>query len=295
MSLKGAIEAGGTKFICAVGTGANNILDQVTIKTRSPEITLPECLAFFRKCADRQGTISSLGIAAFGPLELNPADPAYGCILKTPKRDWAGVNLVEYYSDQLSVPVVLDTDVNAAVIAECRYGNARSASNAVYVTVGTGIGAGIIANGKITHGLIHPELGHIPLPRHPKDTSFASACPFHDDCLEGLASGSAMHHRWGAPAQGLGPHHDAWKLEAFYLGQMCRTLTFALSPERIILGGGVMGKKGLIEQVRRETAKALGDYLPVAQKAGGWENYIVPQSLTSQSGLVGAFALLDND
>nr|WP_281500877.1 ROK family protein [Kordiimonas marina] len=290
----GAIEAGGTKFICAVGEDAGSILERVSLPTITPAETLAACLAFFQGAAAEHGPISKLGIAAFGPLDLTPTSPTYGHLLETPKPGWSGTDLAGYFAGHLNVPVALDTDVNGAVLAEHKGGAAKACQTAVYITVGTGIGGGVLVNGRLLHGLIHPEIGHIAVPRAPGDEGFKSHCPYHADCLEGLASGPAMKARWGQAAETLPEGHEGWEMEAFYLAQLCRTLTVTLSPEVIILGGGVLMREGLLEKVRVRFDALMGGYLPLAARAGGLDRYIVRQSFGGQSGLVGAFALAED-
>lgn len=291
--LIGAIEAGGTKFICAVGRAHDDIVVQATFPTTTPEETLNLCAHFFADAAATHGAIQRLGIAAFGPLDLTPSSATFGALLDTPKPGWSGTNFIEFFKQRLGAPVVLDTDVNGAVLAEVQWGHARGCDSAVYVTVGTGIGGGVFMGGKPVHGLLHPELGHIPMPRAPGDEAFEGACPYHGDCLEGLASGPALAQRWGVPGETLPEGHEGWAHEAFYLAQMCRSITLMLSPQKIILGGGVMARPGLLEAVRQGFDKALAGYVPVAARAGGIENYIMPQSLGGVSGLAGAFALCE--
>ncbi len=289
--LFGAIEAGGTKFICAVGYGHDDILAQATFPTTTPEETLDLCGQFFADAVVKYGALKRLGIAAFGPLDLEPASATFGALLETPKPGWGGTNFINYFNLHLGVPVVLDTDVNGAVLAEVRWGQARGCDSAVYVTVGTGIGGGAFVNGKLVHGLLHPEIGHIPMPRAPGDEAFEGGCPFHRDCLEGLASGPALAKRWSTPAEELPDGHEGWGFQAFYLAQMCRTITLTLSPQKIILGGGVMARPELLEAVRQQFDAAMAGYTPVAARAGGLENYIMSPSLGGVSGLAGAFAL----
>jgi len=291
MGLIAAVEAGGTKFICAVGTAHDQILARTTIKTSDPEHTLAQCITFFRECEQQFGKIEQLGVAAFGPLDLNPGSPGYGALLDTPKPGWSGFNLLAAFQESLDVPSSLDTDVNAAVLAEVRWGAAQGCRSAVYITVGTGIGAGIYVNGQLLHGLIHPEFGHVAMPRATDDIDFAGVCPFHGDCLEGLASGPAMKARWVQAAENLPPDHAGWAVEAYYLAQMCRTITLAVSPERIILGGGVMTHKPLLANIQNQFDTIMANYLQVSARAGGLENYIVGESFSGTSGLAGAFAL----
>ena len=292
MTLIGAIEAGGTKFICAVGTAHTNILAQETIKTTEPEHTLAQCLAFFRRYERDFGEIDKLGIAAFGPLDLNAQSSGFGSLLNTPKKGWAGTNFIDFFQRALGIPVVLDTDVNAAVLAEIRWGSVKGCHSAAYITVGTGIGVGIYANGGLLHGAMHPELGHAATPREVSDHEFASNCPFHGDCFEGLASGPAMKARWGKRAEELPADHPGWELEAYYIAQLCRAITLSVSPEHIVLGGGVMAHRPLLEATRAKFKKLLNNYLPISEQTEDREKYIVRESFKGVSGLVGAFALV---
>lgn len=287
----GAVEAGGTKFHCAVGRDHTRMLARTTIPTTSPTETFAACLAFFEEATAAHGPISALGIAAFGPLDLDKASPTHGSVLATTKSGWSGAAFRQTFEAALGVPVFIDTDVNGAVLAEARYGAAKGCDCAVYVTVGTGIGGGVYVRGAPQHGLVHPEVGHIALPRSPGDEAFDSVCPFHDDCLEGLASGPAIARRAGRPAEELAADHPVWDHEVFYLAHMCRTITCLLSPQKIILGGGVMASRGLLARVQAAFMPIFGDYLPIAARSGGIDNYIVGQTLAGVSGLAGAFAL----
>lgn len=293
MSLFAAVEAGGTKFVCAVGTGPRDIQARTTIETRGPTDTLADCAAFFKDCRRRFGPVAGTGIAAFGPLDLSPASPTYGALFNTPKKGWSGTNFIQFFKQVNGAPVALDSDVSAAVLAEVKLGAASGCDSTVYVTIGTGIGAGLYVRGAPLHGLMHPEFGHVSVPRAPGDERFESVCPYHSDCLEGLASGPAIAARWGAPAQELPADHEAWRLEAHYLAHMCAALLYTVSPERIVLGGGVMSKPGLIETIRAQFDDIVGGFLPVAERAGGLDRYIVPQALGGVSGLAGAFLLAE--
>jgi len=292
MTLIGALEAGGTKFICAVGTAHDNILARETIKTTDPATTLASCLDFFRRCELDFGEIGKLGIASFGPLDLIPKSPGFGSLLNTPKKDWAGTNFIEFFQKNLNVAVVLDTDVNAAVLAEIRWGSVKACHSAAYVTIGTGIGVGIYANGGLLHGAMHPELGHVAVPRAKSDGDFTSVCPFHGDCVEGLASGPAVKARWGMGAENLGANHPGWDIEAYYIAQLCRTITLSVSPAHIVLGGGVMAHQPLLGAVNAKLSQLLNHYLPISQLAGSSGPYIVRESFGGMSGLIGAFALV---
>jgi fructokinase len=280
--LLGAIEAGGTKFVLGVGHGPDAILDQVQIPTRDPETTLAEALAFFR----RHGGLAAIGIGSFGPLERDRAAAHWGHILATPKPGWSDCDLAGPLARAFGVPVAFDTDVNAAALAEARLGAARDARVSVYVTIGTGIGGGVIADGRIIGGAGHPELGHMRPRRAPDDQDFAGHCPFHGDCLEGLASGPAIIARWGQSLSHLAPDHEAHGLIAGYLAEMCNSLRAALAPDAIVLGGGVMGTPGLFERIVAEAGARDGGYFALPA-----DRVIRRPALAPISGLAGAFLL----
>jgi fructokinase len=284
MGLYGGIEAGGTKVICAVGETPLSIQVASTIRTTTPAETLAQAVAFFRPYALR-----GLGLATFGPVDLDRVSPTYGHILASPKLAWQGFPIVDALQKALGVPVAVDTDVNAAALAEYAYGAGRGYDPLVYLTVGTGIGGGAVVRGQPLHGLLHPEMGHMLLARAPGDT-LPSGCPFHQDCLEGLASGSAMRLRFGAP-EALPPRHEAWELEAKYLGQALATVSAVLSPQRLVIGGGVMRQSHLLPRLRDACAHALRGYLPRLQSANDFERYIVPPGLGERAGVVGALLL----
>ncbi len=281
-----AIEAGGTKFVCGVGSGPDDLVTTV-IPTTSSDETMTRCLAFFRT----QGSLAAIGIGSFGPVDLNPASPTWGHITTTPKAGWQYTNLAGTFSQALGIPVGFDTDVNAAALAEARWGAARGLENCVYLTVGTGIGGGAVVNGQLVHGLIHPEMGHIRIPHDSAADPFAGNCPFHGDCLEGLAAGPAMQARWGAKAAELPPDHPAWKLEARYLALAVANFVFTLSPQRVILGGGVMQQTHLFPLIHTELTAILNQYLQAPQTLSGMHEYVVPPGLGGRSGLLGALAL----
>ncbi|MFQ5679657.1 MAG: ROK family protein [Gemmatimonadota bacterium] len=297
-TLVGGLEAGGTKFVCGVGTGPGDVRCEARFPTTSPEETISRVIDFFREQRERHGPPAALGIGTFGPAVVDPASPTYGRIVSTPKSGWASVNLKGVIQEALDLPVAFDTDVNAAALGEWRWGVARELRTFVYLTVGTGIGGGIIANGGLLHGFLHPEMGHIPVPHDREADPFEGSCPFHGDCLEGLASGPAMQARWGSPPERLPPEHPAWELEARYLGLALWSYTNILSPQRIALGGGIMEQAHLFPRVRREVRNLSGGYalFPAVSKdsPGGEEpldDYIVPPALGRRAGLLGAFAL----
>jgi fructokinase len=280
--LLGAIEAGGTKFVLGIGHGPGAIIDQVQIATRDPATTLAEAIAFF----ERQPPLAALGIGSFGPLERDPRSPDWGHILATPKPGWSRCDLAGSLSQALAVPVAFDTDVNAAALAEARLGAAQGTGVSVYVTIGTGIGGGVIADGRIMSGAGHPELGHMRPRRDADDRDFEGVCPFHGDCLEGLASGPAISARWGRSLSQLPPEHPAHAIIAGYLAEMCNTLRAALAPDAITLGGGVMGTPGLFERVVAAAAASDGGYFALAAAS-----VIRRPALAPVSGLAGAFLL----
>jgi fructokinase len=285
-----AIEAGGTKFVCAVGTSDGALLERARFATRDPKSTLAEALTFFEAAAQRHGRPRALGIASFGPLELNPHAPLYGRLLRTPKPGWHDADLIAPFA-HLGIPIALDTDVNAAALAESVWGAGRGLDSLVYVTVGTGIGGGVVVHGRTLRGLMHPELGHVHPRRHPDDLGFAGICPHHGDCLEGLANGPAIVARLGHELGNASPDHPIWEIEADYLGQLCAQLTLTLSPQRIVLGGGVMQHARLFVQIRARAQHWLGGYLARRQLEDGIDDYIVPPNLDDRSGILGALLM----
>lgn len=290
MVLYGAIEAGGTKFVCAVGTSPEDLHAQVRIATTNPHETLERCLEFFRT----QPKLGGLGIGCFGPLELRRNARDYGHVTATPKPGWSNADIVGPFARALGVPVGFDTDVNAAVLGEARWGAARDLDTAVYLTIGTGIGGGALVGGKLAHGLVHPEMGHLLLPREPDDLAFAGACPFHGArCWEGLAAGPALERRWGQRAESLPADHPAWDLEARYIASALTSLILVISPERVILGGGVMQTTALFPLVRRYLTRSLAGYVQAPALTEGIDQYIVPPLLGGNSGIAGALALAE--
>ncbi|WP_299404386.1 ROK family protein [Acaryochloris sp. IP29b_bin.148] len=292
MSLFGGIEAGGTKFICAVGTDPDNLQSQTRISTTTPEETLGQVVDFFRQQQVEAGEIEAIGIGAFGPVNVNPDSPKFGWFLNTPKPGWQQIDFLGLLQRELGVPHIgFDTDVNAAALGEYQWGNAQGIANFIYLTVGTGVGGGGMVDGKLMHGLLHPEMGHILIPHDVIADPFVGACPFHKDCLEGLASGYAMEKRWGQPGASLPPDHPAWALEAHYLALGLINFIFTLSPERIIIGGGVMEQKQMFPMVRSQVQALLSHYLDVPEIVYDIDNYILPPKLGAKAGFSGAFVL----
>lgn len=281
----GLIEGGGTKFVLGVADGAGQIRARERVPTTTPDETLGAAIAWFRA----QGLApAAIGVACFGPLELDPASPQFGHVTRTVKPHWSGADIAGPFAAAFDRPVGIETDVNGAALAESRWGAGAGAPDGslLYVTVGTGVGGGFIAGGRLLRGASHPEMGHIRLPRHPADHDFSGTCSFHGDCLEGLVAGPAIKARWGASLSELGPDHPAQAIVAWYLGQAVVTWQAMLQPSRIVLGGGVMGAPGLLGAVREAAAIAGGGYF-----AGDPREIVVAPGLGADSGLRGALAV----
>jgi fructokinase len=278
MALFGAVEAGGTKFVCGLATGPDDLV-QTVFPTTSPEETMARCIAFFRA----HEPAAALGIASFGPVDLDCGSPSYGYITSTPKPGWANIDIAGGLARGLGIPVAFETDVNAAALAESRWGAARGIDDVVYLTIGTGIGGGALVGGRLVHGLVHPEMGHMRIPHDSAADPFAGACPYHGDCLEGLACGPAIEQRWGAKAEDLPPAHAAWELQASYLALCAANLVCTLSPKRIIMGGGVMQQAFLFPLVRERLARILNGYVRMPD--------VVPPLLGANAGVLGGIAL----
>ena len=289
--LYGGVEAGGTKFVCMVAAGPDQVVEEKRFPTTRPDETIQMVNSFFAPYA-RRGELAALGIASFGPLDLNPASATYGYITSTPKTDWDQVDLHGLVARALGLPTAFDTDVNAAAFGEQYWtvGN-NTLDPFVYVTVGTGIGVGVLANGHPVHGLVHTEAGHFAIPHDRQKDPFPGICPYHGDCLEGLASGPAMYRRWGQNAESLPDAHPAWELEAEYLALALMNLIYAYSPQRIVLGGGVSQHAGLHAAVRRKIQQGLNGYIQSPVLLNGMDEYIVPPSLGNRSGVLGAIAM----
>jgi fructokinase len=286
----GGLEAGGTKFVCAIGTGPDDVRAEIRLATTTPEQTLRTAIAFFAGQAART-PIRALGIASFGPLDLDPRSATFGSITTTPKPGWRHVDLLTPMRRALGIPVVVDTDVNGAALAEHRWGSGRGVGTLVYVTVGTGIGGGALVDGRPVHGLVHPEMGHLRVSHDRARDPFDGTCPHHGDCWEGLASAPALAARWGRTPETLPDDHPAWDLEAHYLALGLASVVFVLSPERIILGGGVMTRARLFPAIRGELARLIGGYLSTPALDERIETYVVPPELGDRAGVLGAFAL----
>jgi fructokinase len=287
----GAVEAGGTKFVAAIGNERGEILAQERFPTTDPTSTLATLHAFLRHGARTIGPLAAIGVGSFGPIDLNRTSARYGFIGLTPKAGWTGTDIVGPLAREFDCPIGFDTDVNAAALAEHRWGAARDVQNLVYLTIGTGIGGGVIANGAPLHGLMHPEVGHIYPRRHPLDLGFEGVCPFHRDCLEGVASGPAIIARTGGSLQELDENHSQWEIEADYLGQLCAQLVMTVSAQRIIMGGGVMTQLRLLPLIRARLRHWLGGYIDRSEILTGLERYVVAPELQDRAGILGAVAL----
>jgi len=289
--LYGGIEAGGTKFVCSVGTGPDDLRAEVTIATaRDPQETIGAAITFFEE-QGRAEPLTAIGIASFGPIDLDRRSNTYGYITSTPKPGWRFADLVGPVRRAFNCPVGFDTDVNGAALSEHRWGAAQGLDTFVYLTVGTGIGGGALVHGRPMHGLVHPEMGHTLIPFERGREQHPGVCPYHGACLEGLASGPAMRARWGQPAETLPSDHPAWELEAHFLALGLANLIMTLSPERVVLGGGVMHQQALFPLIRQEVKALLNGYIQAPLILDHLDEYIVPPGLGDRAGVLGALAL----
>ena len=289
--LFGGIEAGGTKFVCMVARGPQDIMAEARFPTTTPAEVIPCLLSFFEPFT-RQGQLAGVGIGSFGPVDLAPESETFCYITTTPKPGWAHTDLCGAVRQALNVPVTVDTDVNAAAFGELYWvAENRRLDPLLYVTIGTGIGLGAIVNGRPVHGLIHPEAGHSLIPHDWQADPFGGVCPYHGDCWEGLASGPAMARRWGQPAESLPPDHPAWDLEANYIALALTNFIYTFSPRRIVLGGGVLNQPGLYAAVRLKVQQRSNGYLQSSAILDSIDDYIVAPALGHRSGVLGAIAL----
>jgi fructokinase len=290
MSLWGGIEAGGTKFVCAVGTGPDRLRAVEQFPTTTPEETIGRSVTFFRQQSQAEPLVA-IGIGSFGPVDPDPTSSSFGYITNTPKPGWPHTEFSGIVKKELNIPVGFDTDVNAAALGEHKWGAAQGLDTFVYLTVGTGIGGGAMVNGKLVHGLVHPEMGHVRIPHNLDNDPYQGICPFHGDCLEGLATGPAIEERWGQHADTLALDHPAWALEAHYLSLGLVSMICILSPQRLILGGGVMQQEQLFPLIRTNVQSLLNGYVKNPAIMDGIDEYIVPPQLGSKAGVLGAIAL----
>ncbi|WP_035445279.1 ROK family protein [Atopococcus tabaci] len=285
MTLLGAIEAGGTKFVCAVSDDQLTIQERVTIPTTTPEETMKQVFAFFDRFE-----IAAIGVGSFGPIDINTESPTYGYITTTPKTAWENFDFLSSLKTRYDVPMGWTTDVNAAALGELEKGAAKENHSCVYLTVGTGIGGGAVVNGQPLEGFGHPEMGHLLVRTHPDD-SFEGLCPYHGNCLEGLASGPAIEKRYGKKGHELGDRNDVWEMEADYLAQALVSYALVLSPEKFILGGGVMKQQQLFPMIREKFTEKMAGYVAVPEM----NSYIVPPGLGDDAGITGSLILAQRE
>ena len=286
-SLLGGIEAGGTKFVCAIGYPPDDIHAVERFPTTTPEETLGRAIDFFRT---QPRPPDSIGIATFGPADLRPSSETYGFITSTPKPGWSNTDILGLIHKELQLPIAFDTDVNGAAVSEYLWGAAQGIRNLLYLTIGTGFGGGALVDGRPVHGLVHPEMGHLLLPRAEGD-EFPGICPFHGDCLEGMATGPAIQARCGVAAESLPPDHKGWSFVVHYLSVAVTNLILTLSPERIIMGGGVMQQTHLFPAIRSRVQSHLNGYVQADEIIHGIDQYIIPPGLGNQAGVLGGMAL----
>ena len=284
----GGIELGGTKIICGYGDDENLLIEKISIPTTKPEETLNEVKKYFNNIK-----LDSLGIASFGPVDLNEKSDTYGYITTTPKQYWGNTDVLAYFKEY-NIPLGFDTDVNGACLGEMKYGAGAGFNNVIYGTIGTGIGFGVSINGQLLHGLSHPEVGHILIQKHEKDKDFHGPCPYHDNCLETLASGPSINLRYNKKAQDLYDNQEVWELEAYYLAQAMVNCIVTYSPEKIILGGGVMHNENLLKLVRAKTLELLNGYIQKDEILKHIDEYIVLPKLGDNAGIIGAIELGKN-
>jgi fructokinase len=290
MTVFGGVEAGGTKFVCAMGTGPDDLRERIRFPTTTPSETVGRVIGYFRAQQAKEPLVA-VGIASFGPVDPHPDSATFGFITSTPKPGWANTDFAGVVRRALGLPVGFDTDVNGAALGEHRWGAARGLDSFIYLTIGTGVGGGGLVNGRLLHGLVHPEMGHVFLSPHSDDPHPHGFCPFHGHCLEGMASGLAIEKRWGQRAETLPPDHPAWALEAHYLALGLADFICTLSPQRIILGGGVMQQPHLFPMVRQQVQALLNNYIRSPAILDEIDRYIVPPGLGNRAGVLGAIAL----
>ncbi len=282
--LFGALEAGGTKMVLAIGNEHGEIQEQMSIPTQTPDITIPQIIDYFQN-----KKIQALGVGSFGPIDLDKNSSTYGYITSTPKLAWANYDIVGALKKELQIPIGFDTDVNGSALGEATWGITKGLESSIYITIGTGVGVGVYQNGHLMHGMLHPEAGHILLNKHPDD-SFEGCCPYHPNCLEGLAAGPAIEKRWGKKAIDLKDQTEVWDLEAYYIAQALVNYILTLSPHRIVLGGGVMHQEQLFPLIRTKVKELMNGYIRTPQM-DDLDHYIVPASLNDNQGIMGCLQL----
>ncbi len=287
-SLYGGLEAGGTKFVCMIASGPDDIRDEIRFPTTTPDATIDRAIKFF---TPHVMSLRAIGVGSFGPIDLRRDSATFGYITSTPKPNWANTDLVGRLKAALNLPIAFDTDVNAAAYGEQRWGALQNFDPGIYMTIGTGIGGGVIVNRQPVHGLIHPEIGHMFIPHDRQLDPFPGVCPFHQDCFEGLASGPAMRSRWGQPTETVPIEHRAWKLEASYIAYALCNLIVSYSPQRIVLGGGVMQRQEIFPLIHSDVQNILNGYVQSPDILDHIDQFIVPPGLGNRSGILGSIAL----
>jgi fructokinase len=285
--LYGGVETGGTWVVCALGTGPDDIVAQETFATGEPGPTLERIAAFFEGAP----RAAAIGVGSFGPVDLDPRSPTWGHVTSTPKPGWVHTPVAPVLRDRLGVPIHFDTDVTTAAIGEHRWGAGAGVDSLCYLTIGTGIGAGLLIDGRPVHGLIHPEVGHLRIPHDRERDPFAGNCPIHGDCWEGLAAGPAIAARWDADPRELPDDHEAWALEAEYVALGILAIVCVASPQRIVTGGGVLERPELLAAVRARLVDLNAGYLQTPLLGDEVERYLVAPSLGDRAGVLGAIAL----
>lgn len=280
----GALEAGGTKMVCAIGDELGNIIERTSIPTETPEVTMPKIIDYFKNA-----NVEAIGVGCFGPVDLNKASSQYGYITSTPKLAWRNYDIIGEIKQKIGVPIGFDTDVNAAALGEATYGITKGLDVSLYITIGTGVGVGVYVNGQLLHGMLHPEAGHILLVRHEND-NYEGNCPYHKNCLEGLAAGPAIGKRYGKNAVELSECEEVWKMEAYYIAQALYNYTCMFSPNKIVLGGGVMHQEQLYPLVRQEYLRIMNGYI-ATKEVRDIEHYIVAPTLNDNQGIIGCLEL----
>ncbi len=291
MQLFGGIEGGGTKFVCAVGTGPDDIRAETRFPTTTPDETIGRAIRFFQEQEKQNGRLSAVGFASFGPIDPDPASPKFGYVLPTPKVGWSNSDVVGPLRSALNLPVGFDTDVNGAALSEARWGAAQGCDPVLYITIGTGIGGGVLFNGKLLHGLLHAEMGHIKIPHDFSTDPFPGSCSFHADCFEGLAAGPSMEKRWGQKAETLPADHPAWDLEAHYIALAFANFILTLAPQKIVVGGGVAQQARMLPLIHEKVQTILNGYIQSKYTTERISEYIVLPALGGRSGVLGAIAL----
>ncbi|MGZ4167882.1 MAG: ROK family protein [Solirubrobacteraceae bacterium] len=286
----GGVETGGTWVVCAIGTGPDDIAAEESFPTGEPEPTLARIAEFF----ERGPRPAAIGIGSFGPVDLDRASPTWGHVTSTPKPGWAHTPVAPALADRLGLPVRFDTDVTTAALGEQRWGAAAGCDSVCYLTVGTGIGAGLLVDGRPVHGLVHPEVGHLRVPHDRERDPFAGVCPAHGDCWEGLAAGGAIGARWGVHPKEIPDDHPAWALEAEYVALGILAIVLVASPRRVVVGGGVMARAGLLDSVRSRLVDLNAGYLETPMMGAAVDRYVVAPALGERAGVLGAIALAQN-